>query len=177
MRSFVPAMIPSRIRYALPLIGSMWGLGNYTSHEPQKTSFRKQDITRLQSIQRTALIMTLPPSPQLQYRPTTDLLLETKSLSVHQLIVYTTLALTIRIIESGRPANLSSIFSHIPNHRTRSNMLVPPRLNLNTSLETFMNQAPRLFNMMPDHLKSGLPLCRLRGPLKNWVTNNIRPKV
>ena len=51
MRSFVPALLISKIRYALPLYGSVWGLGGYKDQEPQKSSFTKYDISRLQSIQ------------------------------------------------------------------------------------------------------------------------------
>ena len=177
MKTFVPAMITSKLRYALPLIGSMWGLGGYCNQEPQKTSFRKQDITRLQSIQRTALIMTLPPSPHPQYMPTTDLITETGSLSVHQLIAYTTLALSIRITRSGRPPDLASFFTNQPNSRTRSTLLIPPRFKLNISLESFMNQAPRLVNLLPDYLKFDVPFEQLKGRLKDWVKSNIKPKV
>merc|ERR1712082_118892 len=70
MKAFLPAMISSKIRYALPLIGSVWGLGGYSAQEPQKVAFTKHDMTRLQSIQRSAIMMTLPPSPDMQHKPT-----------------------------------------------------------------------------------------------------------
>lgn len=177
MRSFVPAMIISKITYALPLIGSLLGLGGYNTLEPQKTSFRKQDILRLQSIQRTAMIMTLPTSPHLQNQPTIDLLNETGCLSVHQLIAYTTMALTFRIMKSGRPPNLTHIFSNTTHSRTRSSLLTPPRFKLNLSLETFMNQATRLYNEMPDHLKTDAPFEQLKGLVQEWIKLHIRPKV
>ena len=177
MKSFVPAMIISRILYALPLTGSLWGIGGYSTNEPQKTCFRKQDIIRLQTIQRSALLLTLPPSPNQHYVPTLDLLAETGDMSIHQMIAYTTLALSMRINQSGRPPDLATIFSPTSNTRTRSTLITIPRFKLNISLESYLNQAPRLMNLLPDHITPDLPANRLKSSLKQWVKSNIRSKV
>ena len=177
MKSFVPAMITSRVLYALPLTGSLWGIGGYSTQEPQKTCFRKQDIIRLQTIQRAALLLTLPPSQNLHYTPTLDLLAQTGDMSIHQSIAYTTLALSMRIHQSGRPPDLASLFSPTSNSRTRSTLISIPRFKLNISLESYLNQAPRLLNLLPDNITPDLPAGQLKSLLKRWVKSNIRSKV
>lgn len=48
LRSFIPALIISKIRYALPVYGCLWDLGGYQPHEPKKINFTKHNISKLQ---------------------------------------------------------------------------------------------------------------------------------
>ena len=97
-------------------------------------------------------------------------------MSVHQLIAYTTLALSLRITRSGMPTNLANLFTSTGHSRTRTKLLAPPRHKLNLSLESFPNQSVRLYNEMPDHLKIDAPFNQLKRQLIKWVLDHIRPK-
>merc|ERR1712082_354230 len=110
-------------------------------------------------------MMTLPPSPDLQYKSTIELLREAGFLSIHQLVACTTIAMTLRIMKTGKPINLANKINSTGHSRTRSVSLMPPRVKLNLSLESFSNQAPRLYNAMPDHLKTSEPPNRLKQPV------------
>ena len=177
MRSFVPALLTSKIRYALPLYGSVWGLGGYNDQEPQKSSFTKYDISRIQSIQRKAAIMTLPTNPDLQCLPTADILQQVKWQSIHQMIATSTLMLMIRILRYGKPETFAASFTDTGSSRTRSNKITPPRSKLNISLEGFLNQSIRLFNMLPSHISDDVTQTNIKQLITRWVTENMAIKV
>ena len=173
----MPALLTSRIRYALPLYGSVWGLGGYMDQEPQKSSFTKYDITRLQSLQRKAALMTLPSNPELQYLPTAELLHDVQWQSIHQIIAISTLTLMLRIRRYGKPATFALTFTETGSSRTRSTQITPPSSNLNTSLEGFQNQSIRLYNMLPGYITDDLTQTNLKLLITRWVTDNIAIKV
>ena len=177
MRSFVPALLISKIRYALPLYGSIWGLSGYNVQEPQKSSFTKYDISRLQSIQRKAALMTLPSNTDLQCLPTADILHQVKWQSVHQMIANSTLTLMIRIMRYDRPESFAVSFTDTGSSRTRSNKIIPPRSKLNISLEGFTNQSIRLFNMLPSNISDDLTQSNLKSLITRWITENMAIKV
>ena len=177
MLSFIPALFTSKIRYALPLIGSMWGLGGYTTQEPQKVAFTKNDITRLQSLQRSAATLALPHDPDRYKQSTATLLSEVSWPSIHQMIASTTLQLLIRIRRTRKPEDLYLLLTDPPTGRTRSRQIQPPRAKLNLTLEAFTNQAIRLLNLLPDDFLSNQSKSSLKVSIIRWVKDNIKVKV
>ena len=176
LRSFVPAMFTSKLLYALPLVGRMWGLSGYTEHEPHKYAFTLAHLSKLQSLQRQAALLLLPPDPTVSNIPTYDLLAQHKWLSVHQLIAFSTLSLAVRIIQTGKPGYLAALMSPAPDSRTRQNTLHVPTFRLSASLEGFINQACRLYNMLSEKLKCERDKERLKSNLKSWISSNITSK-
>ena len=62
--------------------------------------------------------------------------------------------------------------------RNNSLTLKVPSYHLNINLETFSNQAPRLFNQLPDDIKDGNFSNRLvKKLLCEWVKEYIRSRV
>ena len=177
MRSFVPAMFTSKILYALPLIASIWGLTQYAEIEPHKFSFTKHEIGRLQTLQRQAALLLCPAHHQDQPIPTTELLDEVRWLSVHQLAAHTTLALTVRIVQSGKPTYLAEKLVPATNSRTQQNSLVVPRCRLNVTFEGYVNQATRLYNLLPADIRCEPSKATLKKKLKLWTRDNIITKV
>ena len=57
MKEFIPGIFTSRLRYALPLIGSVWGIDSHMCREPHKYSFTKNDLLALQSLQRQIALL------------------------------------------------------------------------------------------------------------------------
>lgn len=177
MRNFIPALLTSKIRYALPLYGCLWGIGGYNQTEPKKLSFTKNDLYSSQSIQRSAAILVHPANTQPLNVSTESIFNDLNWLTVHQNIAYSILMLAMRILKSGVPRNTISINSAEKPSRKCENNLYIPRFNLNIGLESFANQAPRLFNMIPDNLKNNnLSKGKLKQEIFKWVTENISAK-
>lgn len=131
MKEFIPGIFTSRLRYALPLVGSIWGTQSYVHKEPHKYSFIKSDLHDLQSLQRkAALLVTDKPAHHLQ--STEVILKEVDWLSVNQLIASTSLTGLHRMMRSGVPRSLQNCLK--PSHPSRTsykNIELPlARLNL-----------------------------------------------
>ena len=109
--------------------------------------------------------------------PTTDLLEEVGWLSVHQLAAHTTLALTTRIVQSGKPTYLANKLVPATNSRTKNNSLVVPRCQLNVNLEGFVNQATRIYNQLPLDIKFKSPKAPLKKKFKLWTKDKMMSKV
>ena len=173
LQSFIPAMLTSKILYALPLVGSVWSLNEYSDREPNKTAFTKSHLQKMQSLQRQAALLLRPPEPSLTTTPTKDLLDQAGWLSIHQLIVFTTLSLTLRVMQNRKPAYLADLLQPAVNSRTRNDCLVIPRCRLNLTLEGFSNQACRLYNRLPEKIKQETNKASLKVLLKAWIRENI----
>ena len=83
MRNFIPALITSKIRYALPLYGCIWGLEGYNSSEPRKLSFTKNDLSKIQHIQRSAALLISPINDSSFNNPTETLFKNLNWLTTH----------------------------------------------------------------------------------------------
>ena len=176
MRQFIPGLFTSKLRYALPLVGTIWGLQYYTGREPVKYAMTKADLQSLQTLQRQAAILLSPPPSKPDLRSTRSILEETGWASVNQLIALTTITTTLRTIESGRPRVLAEELVFMKNTRTRHTSLKIPRIRLNICLETFINQATRLYNELPEDLKKLDGSKSQKNMLAKWVMNNIIQK-
>ena len=174
LKGFIPALFTSKILYALPLVGSLWGLSGYKEREAQKVAYTKSDNQRLQSLQRQAALLLQPADAF--HISTKNLLDDTGWLSVHQLVAYTTLCLIIKIVQAKKPNNLSHQLSMAKPSRTSENSLQIPRCGLNISLEGFNNQANRMYNQLPDSIKLQDNRAKLKKELKIWIMANVSLK-
>ena len=106
MCGFIPGLFTSKLMYGLPLISSVWSIAGYADKEPQKHSFKKKDILKLQALQNQAALL-LQPLGGTQLRLSTASLLSSNNwLSVHQLTVYTTLLQLVKTLQHGTPSIL-----------------------------------------------------------------------
>ena len=176
MRMLIPGILLSKIQYALPLVGSMWGISGYSVSEPMKICFTKADLYKIQSIQRQAAILMLPPSNGLDLRSTESVLDEVKWISIHQMIAVSTLSLFLRIIQYGIPDGICDYLIKTRDSRVASGQYKIQRYNLNMSLENFVNQAIRLHNMLPAEIRSTKQGNKQKKDIINWVKTNIAVK-
>lgn len=145
-------MILSKMYYALPLIGSLWGLDGYCDHKPNKSSFTKNDLHQLHSINRSAAILTTYYLPQRNLTPTVSVLNDLKWLSVHQSIAYFTIMLLERILRTKKPSRILRLMTPKEGKRITRNMSQSTEIifsRLNITKEGFVNQATRLYASLP----------------------------
>ena len=174
MRSFVPAIFSSKLAYALPLIGNVWGNAKYAEMEFKKSTFTRQDLDKLQSLQRQAALLLCPPDPQYSTIPTSQVLLDINWLSVHQLIALYILSTALSAIHAGAPLCLAAPLQPKISPRAKEQFLIP-RCKLSLTQEDFIVQAARLLNKLPDEIT----LCsdpHLKNLLRDWVLKNIPVK-
>ena len=176
MRQFIPGLFTSKLRYALPLVGTIWGIQYYTSREPTKYAMTKADLMTLQTLQRQAAILINPPTHTPDHRSTSSILDEVGWPSVNQLIALTTLTILLRTLQTGRPRDLAREVIFLNNTRTRQTSLKIPRVRLNISLESYHNQATRLYNELPEELKRLDGTKRQKNLLIKWVKTNVQYK-
>ena len=176
MKSLIPGILTSKISYALPLIGSVWGFEGYQPQEPMKLCFTKNDLQSIQSIQRQAALLMLPPPNGIDHRSTESVLKTVGWISVHQMIALSTLTLFMRIINYGIPEGILQELSVLRDTRSAKGLYRTQRHNLNISLENFMNQAVRLYNTLPANIKSMDYGDTLRCELRRWVAAKVKIK-
>ena len=92
--------------YCLPVIGNVFGLEEYKETNSRHSSFTLQDNNHLQVLQNKGNRLLLCASYN---TPTVELLRDTESLSVQQMIAYQTAVSVLKIIQSGKPTYLSPI--------------------------------------------------------------------
>ena len=103
MRSFIPGIFTSKVLYALPLIGNVLGLSKYAECEFKRTTFTRQDLDRLQSLQHQPALLVSPTHPTPYLTPKSQVLDGAGWLSIHQLIAYHILSTALGVISSGKP--------------------------------------------------------------------------
>lgn len=80
---------------------------------------------------------------------TTKILQDLNWTSIHQMIDQTMIKLTLRILKTEVPDNIIEIKDPTRTLRGTSLILQTQRYHLNLSIESFKNQAPRLYNLLP----------------------------
>ena len=169
-------MINSKIRYALPLVGSVWGIEGYVPQEPKKTCFTKHDLLQLQSCQRKAALLINPDTKTMEITPTHSILSDLGWLSINQLIAYTTVVLLLKIMKNQLPSKTFGLFNIVNNYRIirgKSNKLTVDFIRLNISKEGFVHQATMLFNLIPDIIIEETSIKRQKILITEWVRGNV----
>ena len=144
LKYFTQGIFYSKLIYCLPVFGNVLGIDNYAEVNRRYTSFTRKDIGKIQTLQNKVNRM-LSDSDFLT--PTADLLRLTDSLSVHQMIAYSTVLMTHKIVQSGKPSYLAERMKpRVTSTRLRGKegVLTVPRCNLSVSREGF-NYSVQLF--------------------------------
>ena len=104
LRLFAFGIFYSKLNYCLPVIGNVFGLEQYKEENNMYTSYTMGDNHTLQVLQ-NKLNRLLTGS---QYNtPTIELLQQTDSLSIQQMIAFQTIVMTFKILKSKKPSYLS----------------------------------------------------------------------
>ena len=133
------------------------------------------DCNRLQVVQNN--VMRILTGARMR-TSTKDLLAETKSLSVHQMIAYTTLMMVFNVMEYGKPEYLAKKLHYAKNSGHEEGgrgglKLRVPDYSLDISRAGFLYRGARLFNMLPRILREEKKRGLFKTGLRKWITNNV----
>ena len=107
LKIFIEGILMSKMRYSLPVMINIWHKEIYRAKERKYQCFTKKDLQRLQMIQNTALrILTEDKNRKM---PTTTLLKETDSLSVHQIGAQAILNEAKKILITEKPEYMKDL--------------------------------------------------------------------
>ena len=178
LRQFAAGIFYSKLSYCLPVFGNVFGLEKYKVTNSRYTAYTMGDNHKLQVLQ-NKLNRLLTGA---KYNtPTADLLKQTKSLSIQQMIGFQTIMMASRITKSKKPDYLSHRFQERQRGeglRGRSGYLLQPNLSLTISREGFVNRAITLMNMLDESVRNESNPEVFRRRVYEWVKKNIdiKPK-
>ena len=177
LKIFAEGLFYSKLNYCLPVFGHVFGLDSYNLQNQRFSAYTKADNRKLQVLQNTVMRIL---SGCNRDTPTTVLLEQTKSLSVHQSIAYQTLVLTHKIVNTKKPTYLATNLCPqsevgILLRRNEGNV-IQPNYRLNSSRSGFLYRAAKLFNCLPKEVKLQEKLGSFKYDAKEWVKVNISVK-
>ena len=98
-------------------------------------------------------------------------------LSVHQLGAMSTIIMTKKILQSGKPESIADQMIVREAGGTRSgSTLKPAKSSLILSREGFLYRGSKLFNLLPDNLRNEDKISKFKSEAKAWVKLNIAVK-
>jgi hypothetical protein len=169
LRLFAYGIFYSKLNYCLPVFGNVFGLEQYKEENNRYTSYTMGDSHTLQVLH-NKLNRLLTGS---QYNtPTLELLQQTNSLSIQQMIAFQTITMTHKILKSKKPSYLSR---KIQENSRSSGRLNQPKLSLSISKEGFIYRGIQLTNMLDDSIRSENKLENFKARLWEWVKSIIMP--
>ena len=171
MLILIDGIILSKIRYNLGIIGNLWITSPYSYSSLKFTTFTKKDLERLQVTMNKAL--RLAARPKERNYPTSKLLEETKTLSIHQEIAYQIGSNVKKILDTQRPESLYKQFKTNKQRSTRHLCYKTPLTRLQVTHESFCNTGIRLLNLLPPELMATQKMERFKKDLKVWIKKNI----
>ena len=171
LKLFSSGIFYSKLSYCLPVFGNVFGLEKYKEVNSRYTSFTTRDNHNLQVLQ-NKLNRLLTGSNW--YTPTCELLEQSNSLSIQQMIAFQTMVMTYKILKSRKPTYLSNKFQE--NKNSRNQNLLQPNQSLSISKEGFINRGVALMNMLDVSLRCEPRLKKFKTGLREWVKCNIEIK-
>ena len=170
LRLFASGIFYSKLNYCLPVFGNVFGLDKYKEENNRYTSYTMADNNSLQVLQ-NKLNRLLTGSPY--NTPTIELLQQTNSLSIQQMIAFQTIVMTFKILKSKKPSYLSN---KIQENSRSGGRLNQPNLSLSISKEGFIFRGITLMNMLDDSIRSENKVETFKARLWEWVKSNIAAK-
>ena len=173
LKFFASGIFYSKLSYCLPVFGNVFGLNKYKEENTRYISYTKGDNNRLQILQNKLNRLLLEADP---CTPTSQLLQDTGSLSVQQMIAHQTVVMAYKIINSKKPDYLARKLRLVDpgrDLRGTQGMIIPPAYSLGISREGFLFRAATLMNMMDENLRREPSLEKFKTDAKNWVKQNI----
>ena len=160
------------------MLGNIFGLDKYKEENRRYFSYTVKDNNNLQVLQNKLNKLLL----NADYNtPTADLLQQTDSLSIHQMVAYQTAVSTYKIIKSGKPSYIAAKMNlRHTNLNTRQgvDIVQHPRYTLNIAREGFIYRGATIYNKLDECLRNETKLQRFKDGVREWVKTNItiRPK-
>ena len=176
LKYFSSGVFYSKLNYCLPVFGNIFGLDTFKEENRRYFSFTVKDNNNLQVTQnKLNRILT-----HADYNTSTvDLLEQTDSLSVHQMVAFQTAVGTYKIVKSGKPKYLATrlrVKQANLNTRHGAGTVVTPGYRLNIAREGFIYRGAQVYNKLDARLRSEPKLESFKTGLRKWVKNNIAVK-
>ena len=181
LKMLISGLFYSKLSYCLPLFSNSWGLDNYKVDKQRFTSFTMEDNRKLQVLQNQVCRLLLDKSQRVGYfkqnLSTKDLLHTTGYLSIHQLGALSTVVMVKKILLSGKPSYLADRLTAQTLTTTRSGTTIDPiSCSLNLKRSSFLYRGTKIFNQLPDDLRTGDKIRLFKKESKLWVKQNIPVK-
>ena len=154
----------------------MFGLDQYKEESTRYTSYTKEDNNRLQVLQNKLNRLLLGADCRTS---TAQLLQDTGTLSIQQMIAYQTSVMAYKIVNSKKPTYLAQRLQVVqPDIELRGNprMVTQPGYKLGISREGFLYRSASLLNMMDEKLREEPKPENFKTEAKKWVKDNIKVK-
>ena len=167
-------MFTSKLIYGITVWGAVWGIpGDLDQEKRRSISTTKEDMRKLQVLQNKALRLYLRKPYD---TPTSDLLLLSNQLSVHQLVAYHSAVQVFKIRESQKPSyHFERLFARSQSSRYSSSSTEANRIDYEISLarNSFFFQASRIWNSLPQPVQLSRNVNTFKSSCKTWVKRNI----
>ena len=167
----------SKLEYCLPVFGNNSGIDRYGESSKMR-GMTAADCNKLQVIQNS--VNRILTGARFGTR-TEDLLMETNTMSVHQLIAFSTIFMVFKVLKSGKPAYLARKLEIT----REAGMAVRgwdgptvkvPNYYLDISRAGFIYRGAKLFNKLPRTLREEKRTEVFKAELKFWVRRNVSIK-
>ena len=174
LKKFAAGIFYSKLNYCLPVFGNIFGMDRYKEENRRFFSYTMKDNNNLQVLQNKLNRILL----DAEYNtPTCDLLKQTGSLSIHQMIAYHTALTTYKIVQSGKPSYIAAKLKiRSRNTRQGRGMIVPPDYRLSIAREGFIYRGAQLMNILHDDLRNESNIHKFKRGVRDWVKENISVK-
>ena len=171
-KMIVSGIWTSKLLYGISVWGSVWGIPGRP--EEKSINMTKADMRKLQVLQNSTLRLILK---ERYDKPTVELLSESKSLSVNQLVAFNMLSQVFKVKESQLPVyHHNRLFGHLNRDQnvTRS---ISISYKLCQSRESFFHFSSSLWNATPPAVRNSLNLASFKTNARKWVLSNIPSKI
>ena len=174
---FSSGIFYSKLSYCLPVFGNIFGLDTYKEENRRYFSYTVKDNDKLQVLQNKLNKLLTNADHN---TPTAELLDQTGSLSVHQMIAYQTVVATHKVVKSGKPAYIAAKMTVRQNNldtRQGAGAVLPPAYNkLNLAREGFIYRGAKIYNKLDATLRTETKLEKFKSGARDWVKKNISIK-
>ena len=160
----------------MPVFGNIFGLDKYKEENRNYFSFTSKDNNNLQVLQNKLNKLLLSADYN---TPTVDLLRQTGSLSVHQMVAYQTSVTKYKIVQSGKPTYIAEKMKSRQmnlNIRQGGGTVQRPDCTLNIAREGFIYRGATLFNKLDVSLRNESNFEKFKVGVKECVKKNITIK-
>ena len=173
LQFFSQGLFYSKLSYCLPVFGNTFGLDSYKEENSRYTSFTMKDNNALQVLQNSLNRLITGA----EYNtPTAELLQETDTLSIHQLITYQTAVMSYKIIQSKKPAYIAERMQvRTKKMRLRGNLggVEQHGRTLAIAKEGFICRGASILNKLEENLRCEPKLEKFKSGVKIWIKANI----
>ena len=177
LRMLASGIFYSKLEYCLPVFGNYSGIGGYGESSKMR-GMTAADCNKLQVLQNS--VNRILTGARVGTR-TEDLLNETNTISVHQMIAFSTLLMVFKVLKSGKPTYIARKLGITREAgmamRGWDGLTVKvPNYYLDISRGGFIYRGAKLFNKLPRTLREEKRTEAFKTELKIWVRRNVSIK-